>query len=576
MSSYGAITHNICLFVSAWVARWSSSGQKHHAFLGFKVPNAASKALGMNMPRNRDWRLSRLNPDLKTRVIDLLPKFVQAKIKAEETAYARWIESNPPPPMSGPLDSAPNGANVHPSGLPSSGSGPGEQWQPLPNDHPPSDRLNNGERPNSPMRMDDGRYGWVNQPSGVPQPWGNAWDNPQQFAPQPNPEYLPYGAPQDQYAMAPPGAPMILDNHYQPPLPPPGDISNSYLPVRPSSRAANPYDAGPGPRSPSHWSLDVARPNSPPNSFPTGGNLPPKPVGASDRAPDRDSRYPADRYPASRHPLTPPRLPPRGFSPPRSSRDYAPNPPPPNRGRKDSRADDRDKDTLRDSWNAARRERGDRDRNHDRGRPRSPSRLGDRERDYKERERDRDRERGRPASRSPGPRPSRGGNGPSGNGASRSNQNGNQSNGDFKFTREHDASGALSPGQVSTVSRSSNINGGAPRSRHSRSPTPVPGRAALVTAVQVADVDVPALIEALSKHKAPVASWIEVISRFRRRNELDIADKVRMSCFVICIPELTVARIGFLQIAVAGVEGRLIPRLSASPSAHQQTSSVCC
>jgi hypothetical protein len=158
----------------------------------------------------------------------------------------------------------------------------------------------------------------------------------------------------------------------------------------------------------------------------------------------------------------------------------------------------------------------ERDRDKDRERERDP-----RDRDH-DRDRERDRERGRPPARSPppglGPRNSRVGNPP----GSSSRHHASSSN-DFKRPRDSNPNGALSPGQISTASRKSTDTGAAPRSR--RSPSPSAAAPAPLEIIP-SDVDVPALIGVLTKHKAPVASWIEVVSRFRRRGELDMADEV--------------------------------------------------
>lgn len=40
-------------------------------------------------------------------------------------------------------------------------------------------------------------------------------------------------------------------------------------------------------------------------------------------------------------------------------------------------------------------------------------------------------------------------------------------------------------------------------------------------------MDTNALCAALTSEGAPISSWMEVVSRYRRRNELDTADQVR-------------------------------------------------
>lgn len=275
----------------AWVTRWSSAGQKHHAFLCFKSSQMASKALSLQIPRtaNRDWRLSRLNPDLKARVIDLLPKFIQSKVRAEEALIA---SRQPQPAATGGPSSATgsnNGADV---------------WVPPPTDpsfdgwqastvHDPAPRSWSPAWHSEPVASYG--HGSFGGPS-APLPWSTAT--------------APVGGPQD-ISMAGPDT-FMLDHS-----------------TRPASRASNRPDfveaashSGARPLTPpNRWGRDVNRPTSPtsPHSF---RPLPPRPNTNGGDSRSLNSRYPqrgaastdprdrprdGDRFPGRR--MTPPPAP---------------------------------------------------------------------------------------------------------------------------------------------------------------------------------------------------------------------------------------------------------------------------
>lgn len=505
------------------------------------------------LPRNRDWRLSKLNPDLKTRVIELLPKFVQVKIKTEEANYTRWIETNPSSTsQAGPSTSSSN-SNISSQQGNMSWTNTGDL--PMTSDR---ELTNRSEAIGEWTPAADVPYGgWI---SDIPtSSWGPDW-GPGAYQ---DPSYLPYDAPPDPFAM-PPNHSMMLDNSYRPnqgsSREPPS--VNRPIPPRPLTP---PIPNGRGrSRSPARWTggsyghPNDGRPNTPPLAQRIS-NLPPKPAAAFNEASNRDgSRRPNDGY----YPQPPPPSgPPDWISqskwrPPSPSLPPPLPPPPPSRGRKDSRASDRgggDKDALGDSWNNARRDRGDRERERDRDRrPYSRSQERERERDRDFRERDRDRGQ-LPRSRSP----------PIGGVGSgrlfRSPQPSEKQTTISLTPRQsivrknnsdringHDASKssyrtrALSPGQVSASSKSSDHNGRAPRSRTASPIPPRVGGASLNADLQAAgEANIPALIDALIHHKAPVAGWIEVVSRFRRRNELDVAEKVIFLILLLCAKQAT-------------------------------------
>ena len=438
---------------SAWVTRWSSSGQKHHAFVGFKDTAAVAKALTSPIPRapNRDWRLSRLNPDLKTRVIELLPKFTQAKIKAEEKSTGKQVQAGPseaPIAAAGPASSggtwvAPQSHGTEAAWSYPSGGAPG--WG------------GSGMSGYSPNSYDISLYG-----GGPPTSWGRPFSSADMSMSAPNDHPM-----RDSVA-------------------------------RPSSRTSHrleyadvvqPYRTP----SPVRWNNDSHRPLSP-RSPTSSRSLPAKPSTYVPDLRDSNSRYPPrgpasldardrardnDRYNQQRRSPPLPRAPLRRYSPPRSvDRDSR------NLQRRDSRQDDHG----RDGWVRNTRDRGARSRSRtpDRGRSRSPARSA------------RD-----PRAPPPGRDP-------------RSN--------DFRKPREPD-SRAMSPGQLSSneMDKASSTHGQNLILSSRRSPSP-------------SLMDPEALAASLSKENAPVSSWMEVVSRYRRVNQLDITDKVLILSLVhVCL-----------------------------------------
>lgn len=445
---------------SAFVARWSSAGQKHHAFIGFKDTATVVRALTVQIPRipNRDWRVSRLNPDLKMRVVELLPKFTQAKIKAEEKSASRQGPAGSPeasPAAAGPTSSSGAWAN-------SQSHGTETGWQ-YPAGAPAWGGSGVSGYHSSPQNSYDiGPYGSGNAPT--------SWIQP---LPSTDVSNLSFSAPIDNPMLDGTGRPASRASHRP-----------EYTDVIPQ------YQSAPRSPSPARWINDAHRPVSPrsPASF---RSLPPKPVTYTPDPRASNSRFPPrgpasldardrardnDRYNQQRRSPPPPRAAPRRYSPPRSveidSRVLQ---------RRDSRQDDRG----RDGWVRNNRDRGARSRSRtpDRGRSRSPARSA------------RD-----PRAPPPGRDP-------------RAN--------DFRKPREP-GSRAMSPGQLSSneMDKASSTHGQNVilSSRRSQSPSLM---------------DPETLAASLSKEFAPVSSWMEVVSRYRRLNQLDIADKVIIIYFKV-------------------------------------------
>jgi hypothetical protein len=438
---------------SAFVARWSSAGQKHHAFIGFKDSATVTRALSVQIPRapNRDWRVSRLNPDLKMRVVELLPKFTQAKIKAEEKSANRQGPAGSPEASS----AAAGPASTNGAWASSQSHGTETGWQ-YPGGAPPGWEGSgaSGYRSSPPNAYDIGPdpYAGGNAPTSWVEPF-----------PSTDVSNLSFSAPIDN---------PMLDGAARP-----SSHRPEYVDVMPSYRTA--------PRSPSptRWNNDTHRPLSP-RSLTSFRSLPAKPATFAPDPRASNSRFPPrgpasldardrardnDRYNLQRRSPPPPRAAPRRYSPPRSvERDSR------NLQRRDSRQDDRD----RDGWVRNTRDRGARSRSRtpDRGRSRSPARSA------------RD-----PRAPPPGRDP-------------RAN--------DFRKPREP-GSRAMSPGQLSSneMDKASSTHGqnAILSSRRSQSPS-------------LMDPEV--LTVSLSKENAPVSSWMEVASRYRRLNQLDIADRV--------------------------------------------------
>jgi len=330
------------------VTRWSSSGQKHHAFIGFKDAAAVAKALTVQIPRapNRDWRVSRLNPDLKTRVIELLPKFTQAKIKSEEKTTGRQGpagSSEASSAAAGPATTGETSAAPQPHGTEAEWQYPSANWGGSGGSGVP------GYHSSLPNSYDIGWYGGGGAPT--------SWVQP---APSNDVSNLSFSAPNDHPMLESAARPPSRASH----RPEYTDIIQPYRPVLRSP-------------SPPRWNNDPHRPLSPhsPTSF---RSLPAKPSAYAPDMRDSNSRFPP-RGPASldardraREYNQQRRSPPltraaRRHSPPRPvERDNR------NLQRRDSRQDDRD----REGWAKNTRDRGARSRSRtpDRGRSRSPAR----------------------------------------------------------------------------------------------------------------------------------------------------------------------------------------------------------
>lgn len=393
----------------------------------------------MPLPRapNRDWRLSRLNPDLKTRVIELLPKYLQATIKKDE--------------LNAPHHPIPNG----PPG-PSSQSGSvngGDGWTVSPANMTPSlwnmSGYNGGAEPST---VEPASSSWTPSVLTYDATYGLS---------QHAPAAIPWGAPSS-VTDAPNGTGAIAsnDSHML--------DGSAQTASRIPNRTDGPSDFTSIAKSPTP---PASRWNRAPSPLPSPTfRLPPKPAG-----PPYDSRDPVNRYP------------PRGGQQSHDARDRArdnrysqvrrPSPPParaPPRYPSPTRANDRD----------------------NRGAPRRDSRAEDRdwgrnarERDVRSRSRSPDRGRSRSPARSIRGLPRRGG--------------------DFRLRDSR----AMSPGQLSSngMDRSNSLNGINGTSRRTLSP---------------AVMDAPALLDALSFRNAPPSSWMEVISRYRRQQDLDSVDQV--------------------------------------------------
>ncbi|KAF8320783.1 hypothetical protein DL93DRAFT_1735871 [Clavulina sp. PMI_390] len=334
------------------VTRWSSTGQKHHVFLLFKTSQMASRALSVPLKGpGRDWRMSRLNPDLKGRVMDLLPKYLQVREKAEDLAVPP--PGRPPPLPPGPGSSSSGGIRAL-----------NDSW---PQSLPPNPSMSQGGPLEIPLwsgHRAPGPYDTV--PYGEPPPWDSSWGPPHSSGyassgPSPYPYDIyghenPPGAPlrdlsypldsiggQTSYSSGPPSI-------YRPPSPPPGQYapSSGYrLPSPPPGHYAH--------TSPHNGSFR---------------SLPPKPSSETIDARDGTMRYPprasippetrerdprdADRYPARKNSSPgPPRASARGQKA---------------ASRRDSRLDDKSRD-----WNYP--PRGDRSRSRSPEGLRSPSRT---------------------------------------------------------------------------------------------------------------------------------------------------------------------------------------------------------